>query len=114
MSKDNRMLSKKILAIADSRYQFNKLVLGLREEFKPEGFYENLLVDKLIADYWRIKKAFIYEKDHIYQPGQVDNSPSNNELNQFVNYVKSIEKSIENGKKALKEAKNEHKSSKLW
>ena len=106
MPKDNKMLTKNILAISDSRYQLKKFQLGLKEEFKPEGFYQDLLVDKLTADYLRLKKALLYEKDHIYKSSQVDNSSCNNEISQFVSYVKSIEKSIENGIKAIKEAKD--------
>ena len=106
MSREVKLLTKKFLSISDSRYQFNKLLAGLKEEFKPQGFYEDFLVSKLAADYWRLKKALIYERDHIYQNSQVDESSCNNKVSQFVNYFKSIEKSIEDGKKGLKEAKN--------
>jgi hypothetical protein len=106
MSQSVKLLPKKFLSVSDSRYQFNKFIAGLREEFKPQGFYEDFLVNKLGVDYWRLKKALIYERDHIYQNDQAGEDPSNNKVSQFVNYVKSIEKSIEDGKKALKEAKN--------
>jgi len=109
MTKEVRLLTKKILAIGDSRKQFKDLVTGLREEFKPEGFYENLLVDKLALDYWRLKKVLLYEKEHILKDESLESYLCNKYLNQFINYQKSIEKSIENGIKALKNAKEERK-----
>ena len=50
MAKETKLLTKKILAIGESRKHFKNLLVGLREKFKPEGFYENLLVYKLAVD----------------------------------------------------------------
>ena len=114
MPKDNKLLTKEFLAISDSRYQLKKFQLGLKEEFKPEGFYENLLVDKLMADLLRLRKALIYEKDHIFQDDGVDNVANNNKISQLTTYIKNIEKSIQNDIKALNEFKKEKKLSKMW
>lgn len=114
MSQEVKLLTKKFLSISDSRYQFNKLLAGLKEEFKPEGFYENLLVDKLTTDYLRLKKALVYEKDHLFQDEQAGNPANNNKISQVTVYIKSIEKSIENGIKAIKEAKNKTRLGNCW
>jgi len=107
MAKETKILTKKILAVGDSRKHFRDLVLGLREEFKPEGFYQNLLVDKLAVDYWRLKKLLLYEKEHILKGTELSGIIYQSAATQFVSYQKSIEKSIENGIKALKSAKKE-------
>ena len=109
MTKEIKALTKNIIAMSDSRYQFKKLYLGLKEEFKPKDFYEHLLVDKLATDYWRLKKALTYQ-DHLLQHEQADNL-KNNALNQVVALIKSIEKSIEKGKKDIKETKNDKRFS---
>jgi hypothetical protein len=107
MTKESRVLIKKALAVGDSRKQFKDLVICLKEELKPATFYENLLIDKLAIDYWRLRKLLSYEKDHILKDDQLGSLLYDKSVNQFINYQKSVEKSIENGIKAFKEAKKQ-------
>jgi len=108
MAEKTKMLIKKILAIGESKKQFKNLIDSLREEFKPQGFYENILVDKLAIDHLRLKRLLNYEKEHILKDEKLRNLLYDKSLNQFIMYKKSIEKSIENNIKSLKEFKKEH------
>jgi hypothetical protein len=113
MAKESRVLIKKVLAVGESRKQFNDLLTGLREEFKPEGFYENLLVDKIAVDYWRLKKLLSYEKNHILTEDEMGSVLYDKVATQLIAYQKSIEKSIKDELKDLKDTKKEKKLAKF-
>jgi len=113
MPKETKLLIKKALIVGESRKHFKDLITGLREELKPEGFYENLLVNKIVVDYWRLKKLLNYEKDHFLKDNEFKYHLYHNNVSQLVLYQKSIEKSIEKGLSSLKQLQKDRKINKF-
>lgn len=55
------ILSKVIVLKGESRPEFNSLLNGLRNDLEPEGTLEELLVDKLAATIWRLRRLMIVD-----------------------------------------------------
>src|SRR5258708_21694884 len=55
------IFSKVVLLKEEPRAEFNSLVRGLRNDLKPEGTLEELLVDNLVAISWRKRRLLIAE-----------------------------------------------------
>jgi hypothetical protein len=46
---------------AESREEFNAVVLDLRNQFDPQGPLEEMLVEKIAVAYWRLRRVHRYE-----------------------------------------------------
>jgi len=55
------IFSKIVLLEGDSRTEFNSLLNGLRNDLRPEGALEEILVEKLAALLWRHRRILIAE-----------------------------------------------------
>jgi hypothetical protein len=47
----------------ESQTEYNFLLRGLRTDLKPEGTVEELLVDKLVTLFWRLRRLIIAERE---------------------------------------------------
>jgi hypothetical protein len=59
------LLSKEVLIEDEDKNEFSDLIKSLRSELKPASEIELLLVDKITADTWRLKRAIRIEKEMI-------------------------------------------------
>src|SRR5713226_203583 len=55
------IFSKIVLLSGESGVEFNSLLNGLRNDRRPEGAVEEILVDKLASDLWRYRRILIAE-----------------------------------------------------
>ena len=56
------LFSRSILVRGESQSDLDKLLRGLRCDFKPVGAFEALLVDKIASDYWRLQRFLRAER----------------------------------------------------
>jgi hypothetical protein len=56
------IFSKVALLENESRAEFNSLLRGLRIQFEPNGTLEELLVDKLVVLFWRLRRLIIADR----------------------------------------------------
>lgn len=56
------ILSKEALLPGESRYKLNRLRKQLMAELKPVGELETILVDRIIANTWRLQRVIRSEK----------------------------------------------------
>lgn len=56
------LLSKEVLLEGEDEQSLSGLVERLRDEINPSGEVENLLVDRVIANVWRLKRLLTVEK----------------------------------------------------
>ncbi len=67
------IFSRTVVLKGEPRTEFNCLLSGLRYDLKPEGTLEELLVDKLAAIVWRLRRLFILDKERpLNGPGFAD------------------------------------------
>lgn len=59
------ILSKQMIIKGESKKEFEEFSCGLIESLTPETNMEKLLVEKVIADSWRLKRALRIEKEMI-------------------------------------------------
>jgi hypothetical protein len=57
---------------AESQQEFDALLADLRDQFDPQGTLEEMLVEKIVVAYWRLRRAHKYEVGLIRQ--QLDNA----------------------------------------
>jgi|SRR5690348_10106831 len=57
------IFSQAVVLKGEPRATFNFLLSGFRDDLKPEGTLEKLLVDKLAATVWRLRRLFILERE---------------------------------------------------
>lgn len=55
------IFSQAVLLKGESRAEYDALLNGLRENLQPEGTLEEMLVEKLAMDAWRLRRLFIAE-----------------------------------------------------
>jgi hypothetical protein len=61
------IFSKNVLLQDESRSEFNSLLRGLRNDLRPEGTLEELLVEKLAALAWRLRRLLLAERAQIQE-----------------------------------------------
>lgn len=59
------VFSSVVVLAAESQGEFDSLLEGLREDYQPKGTHEAILVDKLAASYWRLRRLYIAENAEI-------------------------------------------------
>jgi len=57
------LLCKDILIIIDDPSEYKNLAKELMENFKPDNAMERILVEKIIVDLWRLRRALVIEKE---------------------------------------------------
>jgi hypothetical protein len=57
-SSKHGIFSRAVIIEGESRSQFNSLLRGLREDFKPKGARREVLVDKLAVLFWSQRQVF--------------------------------------------------------
>lgn len=112
----NRNLIKKAVESGPSKRQFDRLLQSFKEELKPETFLENLIVSKIAVDYLRLYKILGYESKQILKSDETirDHIGYGNDVNGFINYKNSIEKSINASCNLLKVLKRDRLGPKVW
>ncbi|MFI5072645.1 MAG: hypothetical protein ACHP8A_17330 [Terriglobales bacterium] len=88
----------------ESKAQFDSLLNGLREDRKPEGTQEDLLVEILAMLFWRYRRFIVAQGTYLPTPGDLsplgaleDSAP----MDRWVRYEASLERSIERVLKLL-------------
>lgn len=89
--------SNAMLLKSESRSDYDALLIGLRDYFKPVGMFEEILVEKLAVLIWRHRRLVITEKDEIENGGLslvlVVEQP--NVLDRFPRYETSIDRAFD-------------------
>ncbi len=107
------LLSREVLLEGDDENQFLSLQTKLNNELNPIGMFEELLVDRIVGSFWRLKRALNVEKntmDWYALEGdkfvfteetkeqtfrkQVKNTLSNESIENILRYETTIERSI--------------------
>ncbi len=110
------ILSKNIILDDEDKECFENLQDEIYEALSPQGFLEKLLVDRIVSNYWRLKRIINIEKSLISlkkEPNHFDNrglgydNPEemvkhqnniniidSNQIDKLLRYEVSIEKSI--------------------
>jgi hypothetical protein len=57
------LLSREVLLEGDDQNQFQLLRTKLNNELIPVGMFEELLVDRIVSGFWRLKRALNVEKN---------------------------------------------------
>jgi hypothetical protein len=89
--------SNTILLKSESRPDYDLLLDGFWEYFKPVGMFEEFLVEKLLVQSWRHRRLVITEKDEIENGGLslVLVSEQPNILDRFPRYETSIDRAFD-------------------
>lgn len=90
---DNKNLIKKVIEKPAKR-QFDKLLLKIKDEIKPETYLENLIVSKIVFDYMRLYRVMEFETKEILSGQGITNHLDHKTINGFISYKNSIERSI--------------------
>jgi hypothetical protein len=53
--------AREVLLPGDSAVEFEELLEGVRAQLQPEGTLEELIVQRLAAAYWRLRRAYRFE-----------------------------------------------------
>jgi hypothetical protein len=90
------IFSNAALLKSESRSEYESLLEGLREYFKPVGMFEEILVEKLAILIWRYRRLIITEKTEIESgsPLQFDSQDSSI-LDRFPRYEASIDRAFD-------------------
>ena len=59
------VLSKVVVLKSESSADYQSLLDGFRETFQPEGALEDLLVEKLAATTWRLRRLLLAESAEV-------------------------------------------------
>jgi hypothetical protein len=91
------IFSQVALMKEDPRAEFDSLLSGLRNYFEPEGTLEELLVDKLAVNVWRLRRLVIAEKKQATKKSEysalVDDDAPRLEL--LLRYESSLERTFD-------------------
>jgi hypothetical protein len=61
------LLSKRLPLVGRSKKQFKRLLRSLRQDLEPVGTLEEVLVEKIAQEYWRLSVAAWYEAEDLSQ-----------------------------------------------
>jgi hypothetical protein len=92
------IFSNAILLTSESRAEYDSLLSGLREDLKPIGTLEEVLVEKLAVLIWRYRRLIFTETAEIKAGGNplgFDSHSDSMVLNRFPRYEASIERSFD-------------------
>lgn len=81
---------------SESRSEYESLLEGLREYFKPVGMFEEILVEKLAVLIWRYRRLIITEKTEIESGSPLEfDSKDSNILDRFPRYEATIDRTFD-------------------
>lgn len=61
------LLAKRLLALGErDAKEFSDLLAALRQDLEPVGALEELLVEKIAHEYWKMAKSAKYDRDAVY------------------------------------------------
>jgi hypothetical protein len=63
---------------------FKQLLNDLRHDFRPAGTHENLLIERLAACYWRLRRAAGFENRSITESTRTQRNPLNRYARQII------------------------------
>ena len=91
------IFSNAILLRSESRSEYDSLLNGLYEYFKPVGMFEEVLVEKLAVLIWRYRRLVNTETSEIQDGGFIPalDSKDSSVLNRFPRYETSIDRGID-------------------
>ena len=88
----------------ESKAQFDSLLNGLREDLKPEGTLEEVLVQILAMLFWRYRRCIVAQGTHLPTPGGLgglEGLEDFTSMDRLFRYEASLERSIERTLKQL-------------
>lgn len=117
------LLSSEVLLEGENRQELDELAQKIRTELAPANQVEMILVERIIANTWRLKRAIKIETEMIQDGwknnylekktiGQIFNYDFSNDdaFGKFIRYETSIENGIYRALHKLHALKGEHKN----
>jgi len=65
------IFAKAVVLRGESQDEFNALLSGLHKDFQPVGTFENLCVEKLAVDHWRLRRLLLEEGREIHSSSEL-------------------------------------------
>lgn len=84
------LLSEQVLIENESREELEGLGKRVRADLKPRSEVEMLLVDRIIANFWRLKRAMTKEQVSVFSGYKA----MNDDANMFFRYETMLERGI--------------------
>jgi len=84
------LLSEKVLIKKESQAEIEELGKKLRADLQPKSAIEILLVDRIIANFWRLRRAMGLEKESVMS----DYKGLDNDADIFFRYEAMLERGI--------------------
>lgn len=111
------LLAKEIVITAgegaENQDEFDALLADLKDQFEPQGALEEMLVEKIVASYWRLRRAHRFEVglirarlDSVTGDFYADEDYANNHKNQT---DEEIDRGIEQEKEGIKDWEKDKK-----
>jgi len=108
---------------AENPDEFNGLLADLKAQLKPEGTLEEMLVEKIAAAYWRLRRAYTYEvglirkrldtaTDDFYRKKNWEGQPRNETDQQIDEEIKQSAEEMKGWEKCGKRLSQMHNSGK--
>ena len=108
---------------AENPDEFNGLLADLKAQLKPEGTLEEMLVEKIAAAYWRLRRAYTYEvglirkrldtaTDDFYRKKNWEGQPRNETDQQIDEEIKQSVEEMKGWEKCAKRLSQMHNSGK--
>ncbi|MBA7494860.1 hypothetical protein ES702_05438 [subsurface metagenome] len=84
------LLSEKVLIGKESKRELEELDKKVREDLKPRSEIEMLLVDRMVANFWRLRRAMTKEEESVFS----DYKGMENDADIFFRYETMLERGI--------------------
>lgn len=84
------LLSEKVLIGKESKGELEELDKKVREDLKPRSEIEMLLVDRMVANFWRLRRAMTKEEESVFN----DYKGMENDADIFFRYETMLERGI--------------------
>ena len=84
------LLSEKVLIGKESKRELEELDKKVREDLKPRSEIEMLLVDRMVANFWRLRRAMTKEEESVFN----DYKGMENGADIFFRYETMLERGI--------------------
>ena len=89
------LLSKAVLLKGELRPEYESLLAGLREHFRPEGTLEELLVEKVAILIWRYRRLIVTERAEIQKAIEFPEAEEENCQQEEISLLKSLQENVE-------------------
>ena len=89
------LLSKRLPTVyGQGRKQFSQLLSSLQQDLEPVGALEQLLVEKIAQEYWRLAKAAWYEAEALNKDDPFGNYVTGMSMDRILRYQTTINRQL--------------------